>query len=189
MPRSMRACRTVRNARKGPNSVRWVTFAIIAAHISRVDNVLRNDKDSISRFTAANSACIDRVSASSRFTSGICDIVTRMSGNAFSSCSLDVFSSIPVRETVRESSEPGEQPAVRFPPPPLFSLRCRSLFAWVSLYRTHQYVVYLGEVSLDDFMIRAIEFSPTRDGHRRLGLQEICRRVMQARAVRVPRGT
>jgi len=42
----------------------------------------------------------------------------RMSGNAFRSCSLDVFSSIPVRETVRESSESGELPAVRFPPPP-----------------------------------------------------------------------
>ena len=30
-------------------------------------------------------------SANSRFTSGICDIVIRMSGNAFCSCSLDVF--------------------------------------------------------------------------------------------------
>ena len=44
MPRSIRACRTVGNARKGPSSVRWVTFAIIAAHISRADNVLRNDR-------------------------------------------------------------------------------------------------------------------------------------------------
>ena len=35
--------RIVGNARKGPSSVRWVTFAIIAAHISRADNVLRND--------------------------------------------------------------------------------------------------------------------------------------------------
>ena len=43
MPRSIRARRTVDNARKGPSSVRWVTFAIIAAHISRADNVLRND--------------------------------------------------------------------------------------------------------------------------------------------------
>jgi transposase InsO family protein len=43
MPRSIRACRTIGNARKGPSSVRWVTFAIIAAHISRADNVLRND--------------------------------------------------------------------------------------------------------------------------------------------------
>ena len=43
MPRSIRACRIVGNARKGPSSVRWVTFAIIAAHISRADNVLRND--------------------------------------------------------------------------------------------------------------------------------------------------
>jgi hypothetical protein len=34
MPRSTRACRTVGNARKGPSSVRWVTLAIIAAHIS-----------------------------------------------------------------------------------------------------------------------------------------------------------
>ena len=42
-----------------------------------------------------------------------------MSANAFSSCSLDVFSSIRVRETVRESSEPGISPSVRFPPPPL----------------------------------------------------------------------
>jgi hypothetical protein len=44
MPRSIRACRTVGNARNGPSSVRWVTFAIIAAHISPADNVLRNDK-------------------------------------------------------------------------------------------------------------------------------------------------
>jgi hypothetical protein len=43
MPRSMRACRTVGNARKAPSSGRWVTFAIIAAHISPADNVLRND--------------------------------------------------------------------------------------------------------------------------------------------------
>ena len=43
MPRSIRACRTVGNARRGPSSVRWVTFAIIAAHISPADNVLRND--------------------------------------------------------------------------------------------------------------------------------------------------
>ena len=42
-PRSIRACRAIGNARKGPSSVRWVTFAIIAAHISRADNVLRND--------------------------------------------------------------------------------------------------------------------------------------------------
>jgi hypothetical protein len=46
-----------------------------------------------------------------------------MSGNAFCSCSLDVFSSIPVRETVRESSESGEVPAVRFPPPPPITIR------------------------------------------------------------------
>jgi hypothetical protein len=39
----MRACRTVDNARKAPSSGRWLTFAIIAAHISRADNVLRND--------------------------------------------------------------------------------------------------------------------------------------------------
>jgi hypothetical protein len=43
MPRSVRACRTVGNARKGPSFVRWVTCAIIAAHISRADNVLSND--------------------------------------------------------------------------------------------------------------------------------------------------
>jgi hypothetical protein len=35
MPRSIRARRTVGNARGGPSSVRWVTFAIIAAHVSR----------------------------------------------------------------------------------------------------------------------------------------------------------
>jgi hypothetical protein len=35
LPRSTRARRAVGNARTGPNSVRWVTFAIIAAHISR----------------------------------------------------------------------------------------------------------------------------------------------------------
>jgi hypothetical protein len=33
--RSTRACRAVGNARKGRSSVRLVTFAIIAAHISR----------------------------------------------------------------------------------------------------------------------------------------------------------
>ncbi len=43
MPRSIRACRTVGNAREGPTSVRWVAFAIVAVHISRADNVLRND--------------------------------------------------------------------------------------------------------------------------------------------------
>jgi len=43
MLRSIRACRAIGNARKGPSSVRWVTFAIIAAHISQADNVLRND--------------------------------------------------------------------------------------------------------------------------------------------------
>ena len=36
----------------------------------------------------------------SLFTSGICDIVIRMSGDAFCPCSLEVFPSIPVRETV-----------------------------------------------------------------------------------------
>jgi hypothetical protein len=43
MPRSIHACRTVDKARKAPSSGRCVTFAIIAAHISRPDNVLRND--------------------------------------------------------------------------------------------------------------------------------------------------
>jgi hypothetical protein len=43
MPRSARACRAVGNARQGPSSVRWAAFAIVAAHISRADNVLRND--------------------------------------------------------------------------------------------------------------------------------------------------
>ena len=43
MPRSIRAYRTVGNARKGPSSVRWITFAIIAALISPANNVLRND--------------------------------------------------------------------------------------------------------------------------------------------------
>jgi hypothetical protein len=49
-----------------------------------------------------------------------------MSGNAFCSCSLDVFRSIPVRETVGESSESDELPAVRFPPPPPL---CRALLS------------------------------------------------------------
>jgi len=44
-----------------------------------------------------------------------------MSANVFCSCSLDVFSPIPVRETVRESSESGDPPDVRFPPAPLIS--------------------------------------------------------------------
>jgi hypothetical protein len=44
MPRSTRDCRAGGNARKGPSSICWVTFAIIAAHISRPDNVLRNDR-------------------------------------------------------------------------------------------------------------------------------------------------
>ena len=66
---------------------------------------------------AANSACIDHASASSRFTSGICDIVIRMSGNAFCSCCLTVSCGIPVRETVRESSKAGESPDVRFQAP------------------------------------------------------------------------
>jgi hypothetical protein len=48
VPRSIRACRTVGNARKGLSSVRWVTFAIVAAHISRADNVLRNDTQHLS---------------------------------------------------------------------------------------------------------------------------------------------
>jgi len=80
---------------------------------------------SVSRATARNNACNADTSASSSATSGtgICDIVIRMSGNAFCSCSLDVFSSIPVRETVGESSESDELPAVRFPPPPL-NKRC-----------------------------------------------------------------
>jgi len=59
-----------------------------------------------------------------------------MSGNAFCSCSLDVFLSIPVRETVRESSESGESPDVRFPPPPPKNKKDRGSLAvsaeWVS---------------------------------------------------------
>jgi len=43
--------------------------------------------------------------------------IIRMSGNAFCSRSLDVFSSIPVRETVRESLEAGVSPSVRFQAP------------------------------------------------------------------------
>ncbi len=81
------------------------------------------DNHSSFRCTAANKACNAEKSASSCVASGngICDIAIRMSGNAFPSCSLDVFSSIPVRETVRESSSSGELPAVRFPPPPLLN--------------------------------------------------------------------
>jgi hypothetical protein len=40
-----------------------------------------------------------------------------MSGNAFSSWSLDVFASIPVRESVRESSKSGVSADVRFKAP------------------------------------------------------------------------
>jgi hypothetical protein len=47
MPRSARACRAVGNARRGPSSVRWVAFAIVAVHISRADNVLRNDSQRV----------------------------------------------------------------------------------------------------------------------------------------------
>ena len=54
---------------------------------------------------------------------GIGDIVIRRSGNGSCSCSLDVVSSRPVRETGRKSSKSGELPAVRFPPPPLISSR------------------------------------------------------------------
>ena len=43
MPRSTCAFRAVGNPREDLSSVRWVTFAIISAHISRADNVLRND--------------------------------------------------------------------------------------------------------------------------------------------------
>ena len=100
-------------------------------------------EDSTSCFMAANSACIDHASASSRFTSGICDIVIRMSGNAFPSCSLDVFSSIPVRETVRESSEPGELLAVRFPPPPLLKTSDR-LWLATSPIASDQIVTVVG---------------------------------------------
>ena len=35
MPRSIRACRTVGNVRRGPSSVRWVILASIAANTSR----------------------------------------------------------------------------------------------------------------------------------------------------------
>jgi len=56
MPRSMRACRTVGNARKAPNSGRWFTFAIIAAHSSRADNVLRNDRCSAPWSTPATTS-------------------------------------------------------------------------------------------------------------------------------------
>jgi len=82
------------------------------------------DNHSSFRCAAANKACNAQTSASSCVTSGtgICDIVIRMSANAFCSCSLNVFSSIPVRETVRESLEPVELPAVRFPPPPPLTL-------------------------------------------------------------------
>ena len=44
LPRSTGGCRAVGNVRKGPSSVRLVPFAIVAAHISRSDDVLRNDK-------------------------------------------------------------------------------------------------------------------------------------------------
>jgi len=86
----------------------------------RPPSVPSKHHDRGSPFAARNTSNIAPTSVSSRFTSGICDIVIRMSGNAFCSCCLDVFSSNPVRETVRESSESGELPAVRFPPPPLF---------------------------------------------------------------------
>jgi hypothetical protein len=56
-----------------------------------------------------------------------------------------------------------------------------SLFAWVTLYGTHQYGVSLGEVPLSDFVISTIEFSTTRKGHRKLELTEILQRVIQAR--------
>jgi len=39
LPRSTRACRSVRSAHHSPSSVRLVTFAVIAAHISRAHNV------------------------------------------------------------------------------------------------------------------------------------------------------
>ncbi len=42
--RGQGACRAVGNARQGPSPVRWVAFAIVAAHVSRADNVLRNGK-------------------------------------------------------------------------------------------------------------------------------------------------
>jgi hypothetical protein len=62
MPRSMRACRTVGNALKAPSSVRWLTFAIIAAHILRTDNVLRNDRTDIAVETADIALMTDEIS-------------------------------------------------------------------------------------------------------------------------------
>ena len=97
------------------------------------------DNHSSFRCAAANKACNAQTSASSCVTSGtgICDIVIRMSGNAFCSCSLNVFSSRPVRETVRESSESGELPAVRFPPPPsLETSDCLWLPKWLTALMT-----------------------------------------------------
>ena len=71
------------------------------------------------RRRTSNTANIARTSASSRFTSGICDIVIRTSATAFCPYCLTVSSGIPVRKTVRESPESGELQAVRFPPPSL----------------------------------------------------------------------
>ena len=78
------------------------------------------DNHSSFRCAAANKACNAQTSASSCVTSGtrICDIVIRLAAKRFRSCCLTVSSGIPVRETVRESSESGASPAVRFPPPP-----------------------------------------------------------------------
>jgi len=69
------------------------------------------------RRSTSNTANIAPTSASSRFTSGTCDIVVGMFGSAFCSYSLDVCSSVPVGESVRESSESGKLPAVRFQAP------------------------------------------------------------------------
>lgn len=57
-----------------------------------------------------------------------------------------------------------------------------TLYAWVTLYRDHNYVVRLGDIPLPGEVLATHEFSSVRSGNQALDLKEVFERVTQSKS-------
>lgn len=56
-----------------------------------------------------------------------------------------------------------------------------ALYAWVTLYKTHNFIVKLGDIALPDNLFAVHEFSAVRRGNEALAVPEIFRRMRERR--------
>jgi hypothetical protein len=53
------------------------------------------------------------------------------------------------------------------------------MLGYVTLYKIHSFVVFLGAIALPDAVLVTHEFSTVRSGNRALGMEEIYKRLIR----------